>query len=101
MGRDDQAPPLQGRGWGWGPSALRDVSGPHPNPSPEGEGLFAGSATLLLGVTARVLGWRPDDFWAATPADVAAVLAGWGAEEEAGGVDRAGLAMMMEQCPDG
>ncbi|MGV7122243.1 phage tail assembly chaperone [Sphingopyxis sp. 550A] len=62
---------------------------------------FGPAALALAGVTARVLGWRPDDFWAATPADVAAVLAGWRAEEEAGGVDRAGLAMMMEQCPDG
>ncbi|SBV34309.1 protein of unknown function [uncultured Sphingopyxis sp.] len=24
---------------GWGPSALRKADGPHPNPSPEGEGL--------------------------------------------------------------
>ena len=55
----------------------------------------------LSGVMARLSGWRPGEFWAATPADVAAVLAGWGAEEEAAGVDRAGLAMMMEKCPDG
>ena len=62
---------------------------------------FGPAALALAGVTARVLGWRPDDFWAATPTDVAAVLAAWRAEEEAGGVDRAGLAAMMEQCPDG
>ena len=37
---------------------------------------------------ARVAGWRPDEFWAATPADVRAVLAGW--------VDRA-----EEPCFDG
>ncbi|SBV31500.1 protein of unknown function [uncultured Sphingopyxis sp.] len=24
---------------GWGPSALRNLDSPHPNPSPEGEGL--------------------------------------------------------------
>jgi hypothetical protein len=62
---------------------------------------FGPAALALAGVTARVLGWRPDDFWAATPADVAAVLAAWRADDEAAGIDRAGLAMMMEQCPDG
>ncbi|MGK6354518.1 DNA replication/repair protein RecF [Sphingomonas sp. DT-207] len=37
-----KAPPLQGRGLGWGMSAstgLRESDRPHPNPSPEGEGL--------------------------------------------------------------
>src|SRR3546814_9322832 len=33
------------------------------------------AAIRLAGVMARVAGWRPDDFWAATPADVRAVLA--------------------------
>jgi len=65
------------------------------------DGRFGPAALALAGVTARVLGWRPDDFWAATPADVAAVLAAWRGDDEAAGVDRAGLAMMMEQCPDG
>src|SRR3546814_3217510 len=32
-------PPLQGRGRGRGPSALRKGSRPHPNPFPEGRGL--------------------------------------------------------------
>ena len=38
-----KAPPLQGRGWGWGLSPLatsRQVDKPHPNPSPEEEGLI-------------------------------------------------------------
>jgi uncharacterized phage protein (TIGR02216 family) len=47
---------------------------------------------------ARVLGWRPDEFWAATPADLAAVL---GRGAGADGVDRAALAAMMEAFPDG
>nr|WP_082797214.1 phage tail assembly chaperone [Sphingopyxis granuli] len=51
---------------------------------------------------ARLCGWRPGEFWAATPADVAAVLAGWAAPGDgADGVDRAALAAMMEQYPDG
>lgn len=65
------------------------------------EGLFGSGALVLLGMTARLLGWRPDDFWAATPADVAAVLTAWRDEADAGGVDRPALAAMMEQFPDG
>lgn len=55
----------------------------------------------MLGVMARVAGWRPEDFWAATPADVAAVLAGWIDESGDAGFDRAALSAMMEQFPDG
>nr|WP_285840110.1 phage tail assembly chaperone [Sphingopyxis alaskensis] len=50
---------------------------------------------------ARVAGWRPDDFWAATPADVRAVLAGWIDAGDAARFDRAALSAMMEQFPDG
>lgn len=60
---------------------------------------MSNSAGALLGLMARLAGWRPDEFWQATPADVAAVLAGW--REEAGdGVDTAALAAMMERYPD-
>lgn len=65
------------------------------------DGRFGTAALALAGVMARALGWRPDEFWAATPADVAAALGGWRDENPAGGVDRAGLAAMMEQNPDG
>ncbi|MBJ7442449.1 MAG: phage tail assembly chaperone [Sphingopyxis sp.] len=50
---------------------------------------------------ARVAGWRPDDFWAATPADARAVLAGWIEADGAAAFDGAALAAMMEQFPDG
>ncbi|MDZ3830338.1 MAG: phage tail assembly chaperone [Sphingopyxis sp.] len=69
----------------------------------EAEALFIGDAAArLVGVMARVAGWRPDELWAATPADVAAVLGGWGGDAAAAavGFDRAALAAMMEQCPD-
>lgn len=66
-----------------------------------GEGLFGAAALPLLGLMARVAGWRPDDFWAATPADVAAVLAGWGGEDREALFDGAALAAMMEAFPDG
>jgi len=70
-------------------------------PSPEGEGRVGAAALRLVGVMARVAGWRPGELWAATPADVAAVLAAWMPEAESAGVDRGALAAMMEQCPDG
>lgn len=37
--------------------------------------LFAEGAARLAGLTPRLLGWRPDDFWNATPAELAAILA--------------------------
>jgi len=63
--------------------------------------LFAAAALPLLGLMARALGWRPDEFWAATPADVAAVLGAWRDGGVEAAVDRAGLTAMMEQFPDG
>ncbi|MDT7529403.1 phage tail assembly chaperone [Sphingopyxis sp. SE2] len=50
---------------------------------------------------ARVAGWRPGEFWAATPADVRAALAGWVDPGEAACLDGAALAAMMERFPDG
>nr|WP_082665345.1 phage tail assembly chaperone [Sphingopyxis sp. H115] len=50
---------------------------------------------------ARVAGWRPDEFWTATPADVRAVLGGWVEADDAAGFDDAALAAMMERFPDG
>ena len=38
-------------------------------------GDFAASAARLAGLIPRVLGWRPDDFWNATPAELAAIVA--------------------------
>ena len=33
---------------------------------------FAAAATRLAGLAALALGWRPDEFWRATPAELAA-----------------------------
>lgn len=35
---------------------------------------FADAARVLAGIAARVLGWRPGEFWAATPDELAAAL---------------------------
>lgn len=36
---------------------------------------FGPGASRLAGLAARLLGWRPDEFWRATPAELAAILA--------------------------
>ena len=59
------------------------------------------AAITLAGMMARVAGWRPGEFWAATPADVRAVLAGWVDPAEAACFDGTALAAMMERFPDG
>ena len=40
---------------------------------------LAPGALRLAGLAARALGWRPPEFWAATPAELAAILAPEGA----------------------
>ncbi|WP_447760252.1 phage tail assembly chaperone [Sphingopyxis panaciterrae] len=59
------------------------------------------AALSLAGVMARVAGWRPEEFWAATPADVRAILAGWVEDDAAPAMGRDALAAMMEVFPDG
>jgi hypothetical protein len=59
------------------------------------------AAVTLVGVMARVAGWRPGEFWTATPADVRAALAGWVEADGDAGFDGAALAALMEQFPDG
>ena len=36
---------------------------------------FADAAARLAGQAGALLGWRPDEFWRTTPAELAAVLA--------------------------
>jgi hypothetical protein len=36
---------------------------------------FGPGAARLSGLAARLLSWRPDEFWRATPAELAATLA--------------------------
>ena len=63
---------------------------------------FAEAATRLAGFAGAVLGWPPDAFWRATPAELAAVvrvLAGAG--ETVPPPDRATLTKLQEAFPDG
>lgn len=59
---------------------------------------FAGAAGRALPVAAQLLGWRPDDFWAATPADLRGAL-GLDAATDAP-ADGALLGRLMEAFPD-
>lgn len=60
---------------------------------------FAESAARLAGLAARVLGWRPGEFWGATPAELALSL---GAQEPASAPpSRAELMTMIERETDG
>ena len=69
-------------------------------PSPlKGRGSLADSAALLAGMAGALLGWRPAEFWAATPAELAAVLLALGGEGSGLASDE--LARLMEAFPDG
>jgi Phage tail assembly chaperone protein, TAC len=37
---------------------------------------FGDAAARLCGAAAQLLGWRPDEFWSATPADLANAVGG-------------------------
>lgn len=60
---------------------------------------FAELARRLSGQTSLILGWRPEEFWSATPAELLAILsATLPASTEA--FDAPSLANLMQQFPD-
>lgn len=63
-------------------------------------GGFGARAARLAGLSGALLGWPPDRFWTATPAELAQVLT---AMAPAGEQAIAGpeLQRLMEQFPDG
>jgi uncharacterized phage protein (TIGR02216 family) len=71
------------------------------SPSPlEGEGRLIDSAAKLAGLAGAVLGWRPDEFWRTTPAELAGIfeaMRGDGASPAGADV----LARLKELYPDG
>lgn len=59
---------------------------------------FGERAAVLSGLAARLLGWRPDEFWRATPAELASALGSNDAEiQPATGEE---LRRLMAQFPD-
>jgi uncharacterized phage protein (TIGR02216 family) len=62
---------------------------------------FAAAARAAARLAALELGWRPEDFWAATPQDLVTALGlDLAPGGEAAALDGALLARMMEAFPD-
>jgi uncharacterized phage protein (TIGR02216 family) len=60
---------------------------------------FSEAAGRLAGLAGALLGWRPDEFWRATPAELGAVLGAMvGQDSEA--ASRLDLERLMERFPD-
>ncbi len=71
-----------------------DATGPSPQ---RGEGRFA-PAAIAAAALAQRLGWTPDTFWSATPADLRHALGSSTIDEALGGDT---LACLMKEFPDG
>jgi molybdopterin biosynthesis enzyme len=63
---------------------------------------FAIRAARLAGMAGAVLGWQPEEFWAATPAELKVIFQVFAGDStpdvHAGGGD---LVRLMEMFPDG
>ncbi len=64
------------------------------------DGTWADAALQLCGQCALLLGWRPAEFWDATPAELTCVLSAYAPHEEAP-PDAADMRKLMELFPDG
>lgn len=58
---------------------------------------FGERAAALAGLAARLLGWRPHEFWAATPTELASAFL----DEAVEPVASEELARLRERFPDG
>lgn len=58
---------------------------------------FGTGASRLSGAAAMLLGWRPGEFWDATPAELAAALQAGDSTE---GPDADAVAELMRRFPD-
>ncbi|MDX3900222.1 MAG: phage tail assembly chaperone [Sphingobium sp.] len=61
---------------------------------------FAAGAGRLAGVAAWLLGWRPDEFWRATPDELDTVFRAVRGEAGGEGVDAATMARLKTLFPD-
>jgi uncharacterized phage protein (TIGR02216 family) len=61
---------------------------------------FASAAARLAGLAGALLGWRPDEFWRATPAELGTIVAVLRGEDEPC-ADAGDLARLKERYPDG
>ena len=63
--------------------------------------MFSEAAARLAGLAGALLGWRPDEFWRATPAELAGVLAALTGDGGAAPLSRDELTRLKERFPDG
>jgi len=63
--------------------------------------VFSDDARRLAGVAGAVLGWRPSDFWSATPAELAAILEVLDGGGGGGGASSDDLERLKRMFPDG
>jgi uncharacterized phage protein (TIGR02216 family) len=61
--------------------------------------VFSEAAAQLAGLAGVLLGWRPDEFWKATPAELALVLAAMAPAQRGPSLDD--LARLKGMFPDG
>ena len=84
------------------PSTIRLRCAAADGPPPRsGEELFASRAARLAGAAGVMFGWAPADFWAATPAELGALVDALRGDAGAEAIDGATLARLKEQFPDG
>jgi uncharacterized phage protein (TIGR02216 family) len=62
-------------------------------------GSFSEAAGRLAGLAGALLGWRPEEFWRATPAELGAVLGAMMGSSE-GTASRSDLERLMQRFPD-
>ena len=62
--------------------------------------MFSEAAARLAGLAGAMLGWRPDEFWNATPAELAAVMSALVGDAPQP-VSADDLARLKEMFPDG
>lgn len=66
-----------------------------------GGGSFADCAVRAAAVACGVLGWRPAEFWGATPAELATALRGVVGDAGGDALGRGELERLRERFPDG
>lgn len=62
---------------------------------------FADTAARLAGLAGVAFGWPPAQFWEATPAELAALVAAIGGEADIAPPTAETIATLMEAFPDG
>ncbi len=62
--------------------------------------VFAENAARLAGFSGAILGWRPDEFWNATPAELSQIMTALSPDTDVA-ADAAVLSKLQDLFPDG